>query len=463
MSLTAEKSGHGHCYNFHSLGVFCNEFLFSQNSSLSPPPLSPPQSHLPAPTMLLSPGTPSLTEDAGYMVYWGTASGVYDQQSDAQDQTSQTILHLSVGARYYFAVTAYNQDGMESDFSEEISAICTAKANAHSNHANSYPDSHPKTNPNSDTYPDPHAKANPNANAYPDSHPRTNSHANANAEPDPHTNADADPNAFTDRLRRGPVPPPQYLLNISTRVRVRGGDNVMIGGFIIDGDSNKDIVFRALGPSLANLGVPRVLADPTLEVYDSAGTLISQNDNWTTLPSGTVPASLEPPNPAEAVVVASLAPGSYTAVLRSADGTEGNALCELYDLSPGNSTVRNISTRGEVGTGDDVMIGGFIIGGTTPAKIMVRAIGPSLAAFGVSGVLPDPVLELHDKDGSLIYQNDNWRAEQAQQIIDTTIPPSDESESAIIATLAPDAYTAIVHDAGTAQGVALVEVYMLDQ
>ena len=229
------------------------------------------------------------------------------------------------------------------------------------------------------------------------------------------------------------------------------------------GDTHKDIVFRALGPSLTNLGVKNALPDPTLEVYDSDGVLVQQNDNWTTLPSGAVPAGLKPSNPAEAVVVASLAPGSYTAVLRSADGTEGNALCELYDLSPGNSAVRNISTRGQVGTGDDVMIGGFIIGGTTPAKIMVRAIGPSLADFGVSGVLPDPVLELHDKDGSLIYQNDNWRAEQAQQIIDTTLAPSDESESAIIATLAPAAYTAIVHDAGAAQGVALVEVYMLDQ
>jgi hypothetical protein len=324
---------------------------------------------------------------AGYKVYWGTASGVYDHFNDVS-QTTASVPDLAVGLRYYFAVTAYNEAGLESGYSEEISAIVPS------------PDS---------------------------------------------------------------TPVPQYLLNISTRVRVRGGDNVMIGGFIIEGDTNKDIVFRALGPSLANLGVPGVLADPTLEVYDSDGVLVQQNDNWTTLPSGTVPAGFEPPNPAEAVVVASLAPGSYTAVLRSADGTEGNALCELYDLAPGNSTVRNISTRGEVGTGDDVMIGGFIIGGTTPAKIMVRAIGPSLAAFGVSGVLPDPVLELHDKDGSLIYQNDNWRAEQAQQIIDTTIPPSDESESAIIATLAPGAYTAIVHDAGTAQGVALVEVYILAQ
>ena len=346
-------------------------------------------------------------EDAGYMVYWGTASGAYDQQSDAHDQTSQTILNLSVGARYYFAVTAYNQDGMESNFSEEISAIVPPK---------------PTSTPTPTPTPTPSPTQTP-----------------------------------------GPVPPPQYLLNISTRVRVRGGDDVMIGGFIIEGDTNKDIVVRALGPSLANLGVPGVLADPTLEVYDSDGVLVQQNDNWTTLPSGTVPAGFEPSNPAEAVVVASLAPGSYTAVLRSADGTEGNALCELYDLSPGNSTVRNISTRGEVGTGDDVMIGGFIVGGTAPAKIMVRAIGPSLAAFGVTGVLPDPVLELHDKDGSLIYQNDNWRAEQAQQIIDTTIPPSDESESAIIATLAPGAYTAIVHDAATAQGVALVEVYILGQ
>jgi hypothetical protein len=324
---------------------------------------------------------------AGYKVYWGTSSGVYDQFSDVS-QTTASVSDLTVGVRYYFAVTAYDLSGLESGYSEEVSAIL----------------------------------------ASPDS-----------------------------------TPAPQYLLNISTRVRVRGGDNVMIGGFIVEGDSNKDVVFRALGPSLANLGVPQVLADPTLEVYDSTGTLISQNDNWTTLPSGTVPAGLKPSNPAEAVIVASLAPGSYTAVLRSADGTEGDALLELYDLAPGNSTVRNISTRGEVGTGDDVMIGGFIIGGTTPAKIMVRAIGPSLAAFGVSGVLPDPVLELHDKDGSLIYQNDNWRAEQAQQIIDTTIPPSDESESAIIATLAPGAYTAIVHDAGTAQGVALVEVYMLGQ
>jgi hypothetical protein len=237
----------------------------------------------------------------------------------------------------------------------------------------------------------------------------------------------------------------------------------MIGGFIIEGQSNKDILFRALGPSLATFGVKHVLANPKLEVYDSKGVLIQQNDNWTKLPPGTVPTELKPSSPLEAVIVASLPPGSYTAILRSVDGTEGNALCELYDQDPINSKVRNVSTRGLAGIGDDVMIGGFIIEGTASAKVMIRAIGPSLAAFGVIGVLPDPVLELHDKDGSLIYRNDNWRGEQAKQIIDSKIAPSDEHESAIIATLTPGSYTAIVHDAGTAQGVALVEIYMLNE
>ena len=238
---------------------------------------------------------------------------------------------------------------------------------------------------------------------------------------------------------------------------------MMIGGFIIDGDNDKDIAIRALGPSLADAGVPRPLANPKLELYDSTGALILENDDWTMLPPGTVPSGLEPSSSAESVIVASLAPGSYTAILESADGSIGNALCELYDLAPGDSSVRNISTRGQVGIGDDVMIGGFIVGGDEPARIMVRAIGPSLGAFGIVGVLPDPLLELYNSDGSLIYQNDNWRSDQAQQIIDSTIPPSNDNESAIIATLAPGAYTAIVRDANSAEGVALVEFYVLNK
>jgi hypothetical protein len=236
----------------------------------------------------------------------------------------------------------------------------------------------------------------------------------------------------------------------------------MIGGFIISGSANKKIVIRALGPSLADRGVTAVLADPVLELYDSTGQMIAKNNNWTSLPANVVPVALEPTDPAESVISISLPPGSYTAVLQGANNSAGNALCELFDLEPANSSVLNISTRGQVGSGDDVMIGGFIVGGTDPSKVIVRAIGPSLTAAGVAGALADPILELHNSDGSLIFQNDNWRSDQEAQIIASTVPPSNNNESAIVATLNPGAYTAIVRGAGDTTGVALVEVYALN-
>lgn len=236
----------------------------------------------------------------------------------------------------------------------------------------------------------------------------------------------------------------------------------MIGGFIISGNVEKNIVIRALGPSLVDFGVRRPLADPVLELYDSTGAQIGQNDNWTSLPPGTIPAELEPSNTAESVIAAALPPGSYTAVLRGVDNSSGNALCELYNLVPGDSDVRNISTRGLVGTDDDVMIGGLIVGGSESSEVLIRALGPSLNAFGVKGALQDPVLELHNGDGSLIFKNDNWRADQEQQIVDSGIPPTNEKESAILASLPPGNYTAVVRGAANSTGVALVEVYKMD-
>jgi acetyl esterase/lipase len=251
------------------------------------------------------------------------------------------------------------------------------------------------------------------------------------------------------------------LLNISTRLQVRSGDAVLIGGFIVAGDAAKNVLVRALGPSLAGAGVPKVLRNPQVELYHASGTLLAQNADWTALPPGTVPLDLQPSDPKEAVINASLPGGNYTAVVRSEDGTTGVALCEVYDLSPTQSSVRNISTRGDVGLADNVMIGGFIIGGTLPTRVIVRAIGPSLTGVGVTGALADPILELHDGSGALILRNDNWRTDQQQAIIDTTVPPTDDRESAIVATLAPGAYTAIVGGANSTTGVALVEVYAL--
>jgi hypothetical protein len=236
----------------------------------------------------------------------------------------------------------------------------------------------------------------------------------------------------------------------------------MIGGFIVNGDTDKTVVLRAIGPSLVNAGVKGALSDPLLELYDSGGTLIAQNDNWSSLFPISVSSGFEPADLNESLITATLPPGIYTAVLRGMNGATGVALCELYDLTPESASVRNLSTRGLVGTGDNVLIGGFIIGGDEATQVMVRAIGPSLTGFGVAGALPDPTLELHTSDGSLIYENDDWRGEQEQQILYSGLAPTDDREAAMIATLPPGNYTAIIRGRGNNTGVALVEVYNLE-
>ena len=257
--------------------------------------------------------------------------------------------------------------------------------------------------------------------------------------------------------------PTPELLNVSTRANVLNGESVMIGGFIVTGHSAKRVVLRALGPSLADAGVAGVLADPTLELYDSRGTLLEQNNDWVSpLPNYVVVSGLTPPQQAESLIAATLPPGGYTAVVRGANGSTGVALCELYDLAPDSSRLTNISTRGYVGNVDAAMIGGFIVGGSVPSKLIIRALGPSLGAAGITGSLSDPILEVHDDEGSLIFQNDNWRSDQEQQIVESTIPPPDDRESAIVVTLPPGPYTAIVRGADNSIGAALVEVYLLD-
>lgn len=260
-----------------------------------------------------------------------------------------------------------------------------------------------------------------------------------------------------------PTPTATQLVNVSTRVQVDKGDNVMIGGFIVNGDMPKAMVVRAIGPSLTDAGVKGALSDPILELYDSSGTLLTQNDDWTSLPAESVPSGFELSNPKESLISATLAPGLYTAVLRGKNGGTGVALCEFYDLDSANSTVSNISTRGLVGTGDNVLIGGFIIGGEASTKVIVRAIGPSLGKYGIKGALANPILELHTDDGSLIYANDNWRNDQEQQILDSNLQPSDDREAAIIATLPPGSYTAVIRGSAGGSGVALVEVYDLEK
>ncbi len=239
----------------------------------------------------------------------------------------------------------------------------------------------------------------------------------------------------------------------------------MIGGFIVTGSDPKKVIIRGIGPSLADFGLQGALADPTLELHDGTGSLIFSNDNWKdTQKQEILDTTIPPANDLESAIVATLAPGAYTAIVRGKDNGTGVAVVEAYDLSQAaGSKLANISTRGFVDTDNNVMIGGLIVGpaGTTGSTLLVRALGPSLSNFGIQNPLADPMLELHNGNGTAIASNDNWRDTQQASIQFAGIPPSNDLESAIVQTLAPGAYTAIVSGKNNGTGVGLIEVYDL--
>jgi len=251
------------------------------------------------------------------------------------------------------------------------------------------------------------------------------------------------------------------FVNVSTRLRTATGDDVLIGGFIIRGGA-KRLVIRALGPTS---GLPNRLADPTLELFNDRGERIAFNDNFTDLPyrdQGEIGNyNLRIWNSVDSAIAVTLSEGNYTAVVRGKNGGTGNCLVEVYnvdtDYTPG---LANISTRGPVGVGDDVMIAGFIIRGDRERHILIRGIGPSLAKSGVANPLLDPTLEIHDQNGQ-IAANDDWRTNQETEITASGFAPGDDREAAVVLSLWPGAYTAIVRGKAGGTGNALVEVYAL--
>jgi hypothetical protein len=251
--------------------------------------------------------------------------------------------------------------------------------------------------------------------------------------------------------------------NISTRVDVRGGQSVSIGGFIIPGIAAKNVIVRAIGPSLADAGVQGALADPTLELRDSSGNLLQANDNWKETQEQAIrDTMLAPSNDLESAIVASLQPDAYTAIVSGTNSTTGIGLVEVYDLQRApSSKLANISTRGSVGTDENVMIGGLILLGPDPARILFRAIGPSLVGVGIQSALADPQLDLFDAQGTRIATNNNWKDSQQAAIQGTGAAPADDAESAILADLDPGNYTAVVSGVNGGAGTALIEAYYL--
>lgn len=280
---------------------------------------------------------------------------------------------------------------------------------------------------------------------------------------------------------------PSMLFNISTRGETAPGANVLTAGFVVSGSVPKTVLLRAIGPGLSAFGVASAVTDPRLSLFRADGTLVASNDNW----SGAVPVrpiasardagfhvaqagaragAFPLQSPLEAALLATLAPGNYTAQVATVGGTAttGITLVEVYDANafPGDRRLVNISTRGTAGPGDRTLIAGFVISGSAPKQVLVRAAGPGLAVFNVTGALADPTLTVVNSSGFSVVTNDDWSdsanksalAEAAAKVgAFAFVDPS--KDSAVLLTLQPGSYTALVSGAANTTGVALVEVY----
>ena len=258
------------------------------------------------------------------------------------------------------------------------------------------------------------------------------------------------------------LPSDTHLTNISTRMQVLTGENVLIGGLTVGGTTPKQVVIRARGPSLAAAGITNALANPTIQLFSGANAIASNDDWGTATNAAAIQASgFAPSDPAESAILTTLNPGAYTAVVTGVGTSIGVGIVEIFEVDTPASPLSNLSSRGQVGTGNDVTIGGFVIQGTSPQTVVIRARGPSLAAAGVSSPLANPTLQLFS--GTVLMEtNDDWgSAANAAAIQSSGYAPSNAQESVILVTLNPGAYTAIVSGVGGATGVAIIEIFAL--
>ena len=247
-------------------------------------------------------------------------------------------------------------------------------------------------------------------------------------------------------------------------MRVQTGDNVGIGGFIITGNTPKQVIIRGIGPTLTRYNIAGVLADPMLELHGPGDFVTMTNNDWRDTQEAEIQnTGIPPTNDLEPAIVATLAPGAYTAIVSGRNGTSGVALVEIYDLNQNvDSKLANLSTRAFVSIGDDIVIAGFLVSDKSASdRVVVRGIGPSLTAGGVPNALANPTLELHDTSGTLLAANNDWQDDPIQmaEITAAGLAPTNNVESAIAATLPPGLYTALLAGLNYGTGIGVVEVY----
>lgn len=257
-----------------------------------------------------------------------------------------------------------------------------------------------------------------------------------------------------------------HALNLSTRLRVQKGDRVGIGGFIVMGTSSKQVIVRAIGPSLVASGIPDGLPDPVLELHGPDGFVTITNDNWKDTQQAEIEASgIAPSDDLESAIVVTLSPGAYTSIVRDKNNRSGMALVEVYDLDEGaHSKLANMATRAFVSTGENIVISGFLLRQDyLTDHIVIRGIGPSLApeVFPITAVLADPRLELRDPNGEVLFANNNWPDDpwQAAELRVMGLAPVNHLESAISVTLPPGVYTVLLSGMNNGTGIGLIEVY----
>lgn len=278
-----------------------------------------------------------------------------------------------------------------------------------------------------------------------------------------HINAEAAVTAPIPTASPSASPPGVQLVNIAGRMLAGTANDVGIGGFIMQGAASKRVLIRGIGPSLSGRGIANSLQDPVLELHDSSGA-VTTNDNWQSSQQSEIEATgIAPTDTRESAIIATLPAGNHTAIIKGADNSTGVGVIEIYDLQPTQGQLGNLSTRANIQTGDNVLIAGIIVSAGEARRVLFRGIGPQLKAQGVPTALDDTTLEVHDVNGVLLASNDNWKdASNAAEINATGIAPTIDAESAVLLSLTPGRYTAIVRGANNTTGVGLAEAYKLE-